>query len=162
MRLITSSNDKCDLVLSYNAFEHVEDPQTTLLEFSRVCKATGHIFTDFNPLYCSALGLHAFCFTFPYPQFLFSPEFIEAKVRSLGVWDLGRRADSLQPTNQWRLNQYRKIWSTGGLEIVSQSEERDDRHLFFVERFPECFRGRGLTLDDLIVSHVSVLLRKSA
>ncbi len=151
-----------DLILSYNAFEHVPDPRSTLLEFLRVCKPHGYIFIDFNPLYCSALGLHAFCFTFPYPQFLFSPQFIESKVRILGVRDLGRISYSLQPTNKWRLNQYRDLWTSPGFETVSLLEEVDARHLSIVESFPKAFRGQGLTIDDLITSHVTVLLRKKS
>jgi hypothetical protein len=34
------------------------------------------------------------------------------------------------------------------------------RHLTIVEEFPEAFRGRGLTLEDLLAQSVTVLLRK--
>src|SRR5687768_6874627 len=48
-----------DLVMSYNAFEHLDDPAHAIKELVRVCKPGGHLYIDFGPLYASAWGLHA-------------------------------------------------------------------------------------------------------
>jgi len=149
-----------DLVITYNTFEHVRDPKRALGEMVRVCKPGGIIYVDFNPLYCSPLGLHAFSFTMPYPQFLFSPSLIEAKVRQLGVDDLGRSNDSLQSTNQWRISQFRDLWKASGCDIVCLVEVPERRHLVTVLEFPGAFRGRNLTVDDLEIAGVAVTLRK--
>src|SRR5271165_3963440 len=77
-RTLPIDSNSFDLVMTYNAFEHVEDPRTALSELIRLCRSNGHIYIEFGPLYCSPLGLHAFSFKMPYPQFLFSPEFVEA------------------------------------------------------------------------------------
>jgi SAM-dependent methyltransferase len=154
-------SEQFDLVVSFNTFEHLKDPREALRELARVCKDGGHLYVDFDPLYCSPLGLHAYCFTFPYPQFLFSPKFLEEKVRKLGVYDLGRKNFSLQPTNQWRFAQYKELWSGFGLEVVSMENERDYRHLKIVEKFPEAFSGRQLAVDDLVITRIAVLLRKT-
>lgn len=149
-----------DFLYSYNAFEHVQDPKSALHELVRLCKTGGHIYIEFNPLYCSPLGLHAFSFLMPYPQFLFSPEFIGRKVKELGVNDLGHKAEHLQPTNKWRVGQFREIWRNSGCDIVRLVEGSDERHLWIVAQFPGAFRGRRLTIDDLTIASVAVLLRK--
>lgn len=139
-----------DLLVSYNAFEHIEDPKRGLDELVRLCKVGGHIYIEFNPLYCSPLGLHAFSFMMPYPQFLFSPSFIEANVKELGPNDL----------NKWRVAQFREVWRSCGCDVVSSSEVVDHRHLGIVSKYPKAFSGSQLTLEDLTVCSMSVLLRK--
>ena len=153
-------SESFDLAITYNTFEHIEDPGAAFSELVRLCKRGGYIHIDFNPLYCSPLGLHAFSFLMPYPQFLFSPQFIEAKVQELGVNDLGQEFHCLQPTNQWRLAQFRKLWRNSACEVLSLLESREERHLGLVAEFPGAFCGRGLTVDDLQVQGISVLLRK--
>ena len=158
-RLPVESNS-FDLVITYNTFEHVEDPGAAFSELVRVSKRGGYIYIDFSPLYCSPLGLHAFSFLMPYPQFLFSPQLIETKVRELGVKDLGQESHRLQPTNRWRLAQFRDLWCGSACEVLSLVEGREGRHLGVVTQFPGAFSGRDLTLEDLVVGSVSVLLRK--
>jgi SAM-dependent methyltransferase len=153
-------SESFDLAVTYNTFEHVSDPQAALRELVRVCKKGAYILIDFAPLFCSALGLHAFSFRMPYPQFLFSTTMIEQKVKELGVEDLGQTHDSLQTTNRWRIAQFRDLWHSSGCDVVSLTEEVDDRHLGLVTQYPNAFSGRGLTLDDLLVWGVVILLRK--
>jgi SAM-dependent methyltransferase len=154
------SSSTFDLVITYNTFEHVANPKRALLELVRVCKPGGMLYIDFNPLYCSPLGMHAFSFRMPYAQFLFSPSLIQSKVRELGVNDLGRSNDSLQPTNQWRIAQFRELWGHSGCDIVSMVEVPERRHLATVLEFPGAFQGRDLTVDDLGIAGIAVMMRK--
>lgn len=48
-----------DLVFSYNVMEHVPDPDFVLGELVRVTRPGGAVYLDFDPLYASAWGLHA-------------------------------------------------------------------------------------------------------
>jgi SAM-dependent methyltransferase len=153
-------SDSFDLVITYNTFEHIDDPKAALVELTRLCRSGGFIYIEFDPLYCSPLGLHAFSFLMPYPQFLFSPSLIDLKVRELGIDDLGKDSRSLQPTNGWRIDQFRTMWRTCGCEVISLKEGADARHLAVVAEFPKAFCGRGLTVDDLVTHRVSILLRK--
>ncbi len=149
-----------DLALSYNGFEHIDDPSLGLAELVRICKPGGHIYINFCPLYCSALGLHAWSFNMPYPQFLFSPEYIQKQVERLGISDLGQSTTCLQPTNKWRLEQFRRLWRNPACSVVFLEEGKVDRFLNVIDRFPGGFQGRGLTLEDVTTDSVSVLLRK--
>lgn len=154
------ASESFDLAISYNAFEHVDNPAKALNELVRLCKRGGLLYIEFDPLYSSPLGLHAFSFFMPYPQFLFSPKLIETKLRELSVRDLGRTSAELQATNKWRLSQFRDLWRESGCEVVSLVEGIESRQIGAVEKFPNAFRGRGLTIDDLTVSAIAVMLRK--
>ncbi len=150
-----------DLLFSYNTFEHLSDPRKCLLEMVRLCRPDGLIHLNFSPLYCSPWGLHAHrTLMMPYPQFLFSEDFVTAKLRELGIHDLGRDRDTLQPLNKWRLKQFHDLWAESGCEILEERVREITEFLPLVMRFPESFRGRGLSTDDLIKSGIRVTLRK--
>ncbi len=149
-----------DFICSFNAFEHIPDPQLAMIEMVRLVKPGGHIWLDFNPLYSSPLGLHAFSLNMPYPQFLFDAALIQRKIAEFGLQDLGRKMTTLQPLNQWKLADFRQLWNRADCRVVTYKEALDESHLDIVSRFPQAFRGRGLTVGDLTVSGVCVLMEK--
>jgi SAM-dependent methyltransferase len=154
-------DDAFDFVISFNAFEHFPDPRRALDELLRVTRAGGLMYFKFNPLYCSPWGLHAYrSLRMPYPQFLFSEVTIERKLDELGIFDLGKKRSELQTLNRWRPEQFKSLWTRPDVETISCNWHRDVAHLDLVLEYPECFCGRGLTLDDLVIGGVTALLRK--
>ena len=150
-----------DLVFSYNAFEHIDDPAHAIKELVRVCKPGGHLYIDFGPLYASAWGLHAYrTLRMPYPQYLFGEAFREQKFKELGLYDLGRDMDTLQPLNRWTPAQFEQLFRSCGCEVLSFKRHAELEHLHWIERFPQAFSGRGLTFDDVTVTRIDVHLRK--
>lgn len=155
------SSESQDMVTSYNTFEHVEGPAKCLAELLRIVKPGGHLYFHFGPLYCSPIGLHAHkTLNMPYPQFLFSKEFLDAKLRELGINDLGRDQSALQPLNRWRLCQFEELFNSCDAELLLLRHCPSKDYTSIVLEYPECFRGRGLTLPDLRVQALKVLLRK--
>lgn len=155
--------DQFDAVYSYNTFEHLHDPAAALDECVRVCRPGGRIYLEFGPLFASAWGLHAYkTVTIPYVQFLFSAPFIAQKLGTLGIDDLGRTRDALQPLNRWRVDQFRQLWQRPDCAIVAHGTTREYRYLPIVCRFGPAFGGRGLDFDDLTVKNLHVTLRKRA
>ena len=53
-------NNFFDMVVSFNAFEHISDPQTALDEMIRITKNNGHIFIQFDPIWTADTGSHFF------------------------------------------------------------------------------------------------------
>ncbi len=158
---IPAENDSYDLVYSFATFEHVLDPGAALNEIVRVTRPGGLIYISANPLYWSPWGLHAFpCLRMPYPQMLFSRDFVDRKIRERGNYDLARQMRELQPLNEWRLDQYRQLWADRRLVLGSEALHRETQHLGLVREFPEAFKGLGLAVDDLTVSGFEVWLGK--
>jgi len=150
-----------DLACSYNSFEHLNDPAVTLNEMVRVVKPGGWIHIDFNPLYSSPWGLHAYrAFRMPYPQFLFSEEFRSKKLEEIGIWDLGTKRTKLQFVNCWKPEQFERLWLRSGCTIVANRKAIDVSHLGIIAQFPEAFRGRQLTTEDVTVAGISLVVKK--
>lgn len=157
---IALPNSSYDFIFSFNAFEHIPDPALALDEMIRILRPGGFIWIDFNPLFASPLGLHAFCFKMPYPQFLFSEDLIKSKLKALGLNDLRRKMEELQPLNRWRPQQFRDLWHRSDCKIIECYENKDFNHLDVILKYPQAFRGQNLCLDDLTVAGMRIVLQK--
>ncbi len=150
-----------DIVVSYNAFEHFLNPRRAFDEVVRICKPNGLIYLEFGPLYASPWGLHAYRSLYmPYPQFIFSPKFVQEKLSQIGISDLGKASSSLQPMNRWTVADFSRLWTSSLVEVLSRNFYRNKDFLEFVIRFPRAFSGRGLTFEDITVQGVFVSLKK--
>jgi SAM-dependent methyltransferase len=150
-----------DLVCSFNSFEHFPTPETVFTEIVRVTKPGGWIHVDFNPLYTSPWGLHAYrALRMPYPQFLLSDAFLAEKLEEIGIWDLGKKRVELQFLNKWKVSQFDRLWNNPACSVVANHRTVDLSELRSVLEFPEAFQGRGLSMEDLTVSGMTVSLRK--
>jgi SAM-dependent methyltransferase len=150
-----------DLVCSFNSFEHFPTPDTVLAEIVRVTKPGGWIYVDFNPLYASPWGLHAYrALRMPYPQFLLSEGFIASKLEDIGIWDLGKKRTELQFLNRWSVSEFDRLTNNPAFVVVRNQRTVDISELELVLQFPEAFQGRGLTFEDLTVSGLTMAMCK--
>lgn len=159
---LSLNSESFDFVFSYNTFEHVNNPQVAFNELMRVCKKEGHIYLDFGPLYASPWGLHAFeTLRIPYPQYLFSEDFIKYKLKKLGIFDLGRKLTDLQPLNKLRIKDFMNMCSNAQCEVISFSKYIiENSHLNIIMKYPKAFTGRGLGFDDVTVEEIAISIRK--
>lgn len=149
-----------EFICSFNTFEHLLDPNFALNELVCMCKPGGCIYLEFGPLFWSPFGLHAFeTISIPYLQILFSEQFFRNKLRQLGITDLGRQCQELQPCNQWKVQQFEQLWEGCGCEVAVVEKMTTDEGLHLVHEFPAAFRGRGLSYEDITVSAFRVILR---
>ncbi|HBR15689.1 MAG TPA: hypothetical protein DD723_09180 [Candidatus Omnitrophica bacterium] len=154
-------DENFDFIYSYNTLEHLDDPRMALKEIIRVCKKGCQIYIEFDPLYTSPWGLHANrALHMPYPQFLFSEEFFLKKIKEIGHFDIGRKMDTIQPLNKWRVDQYDRLWQECGCQIVFYKKSWHLQYLKMIKDFPEAFQGRGLTYDDVTTNMLRIALRK--
>ena len=155
-------DESVDVVVSYNTFEHVGDPAAAFDEVLRVCRPGGRVRLAFGPLYASPWGLHAYrSLLMPYPQYLFSEGLVRDRLREIGIRDLGEDRDELQPLNGWTPGRFGALWADGRTRVVSEGSATDRSHLDVVARYPQAFRGRGLTLRDLTTTNLYVTLQKT-
>ena len=158
---IPCEQDKFNVVCSFNTFEHLTDPSKAFKEMIRVTSDDGLLYLDFGPLYCSPWGLHAYrSIRLPYPQFLFSSTFTYAKLKKLGIFDLGAPRAELQKLNGWKPTQFSELWNRANLEIVALRLVSDEEHLNVIIEYPESFQGRGLSFQDVTCSNIIIAARK--
>ncbi len=151
-------DESFDCVFSYNAFEHFAGPERVMQEALRVLKRRGHVYLSFGPLFMSPMGQHAFhSVTVPYCQFFFTQELLERYTRENGL-----RAIDFSSLNEWPVARYRKLWRSlsDRFARVFYHENTCYSHLDLVARYPSCFRSKTKDFDDLVVSGITVLLRK--
>lgn len=150
-----------DLVYSFNTFEHLPNPDATLSELMRVCKQGGYVFLEFGPLYASPWGLHAYrMFRMPYPQYLFSADFISSKLKVMGVNDLGQIRTDLQYVNKWLFTEYKSLFDKYKINIVRFDIGKNEEYLDMICKYPDAFVGQNITLSDLTVGNIRVILKK--
>jgi SAM-dependent methyltransferase len=165
-------SDTFDLVYSYNTFQHLRDPARAFAEMVRVCAPGGWIYIHFGPLFAGPWGLHVYrILHMPYPQFLFSRDFITERLRreavfsqyhvSNMVFDQGRVRATLLPLNEWRLRQFLELWKQQPCNLIKFETAADANHLNIIKDFPAAFSGRGLQLEDVTTSTLTVLFRKT-
>ncbi len=154
-------DEQFDLVVSFNTFEHLPDPQKAFAECVRLCKPNGFIWLSFSPLYFSPFGLHVFnTITFPYPQFLFSNQFLDNIITELGIHDLGKNLDKPQYVNQWKPSAFKEIFGNSKCKILRQNIHIQYDHLDVIHKYPEAFRGKNISFEDLTTSAIEIILRK--
>jgi SAM-dependent methyltransferase len=150
-----------DLVFSYNSFEHFAKPDLVFEKILTCVKPGGWIFLSFGPLYAGPYGLHAYrSMPMPFPQYLFSEEFIDQKLAQLGIRDLGKDLQKLQPLNGWLIRQFDKLWNSDQVSIQYYKREVSKKYLKIIQKYPAAFQGRNLYLEDVTTLAVHVLLQR--
>ena len=85
-RTLPAEDDSFDFVITWSAFEHVEDPVAVFREIRRILRPGGLLFLQIWPLYHSEHGAHLWqCIPDSFVQHLESAEEIERQVRAAGT-----------------------------------------------------------------------------
>lgn len=147
-----------DFVYSFDAFEHVLNPEKVLKEALRVVKKNGYIFISFGLFYSSPWGPHAYrTLTFPYWQFLFPMDLIDKFIKK-------KNLEPMQETtfNKWSIEDFRNLWKkySNRLKIINYKEIKDIRYLNLIARYPSCFKSKIKSFDELIVSSSEIFFKK--
>tara|TARA_R110001592_G_scaffold363109_2_gene680475 strand:- start:171313 stop:172161 length:849 start_codon:yes stop_codon:yes gene_type:complete len=154
---------KFDLIYSFDTFEHILDPFQALVNFKKVLNDDGHIYLSFVPLYYSAYGMHLHnMFNIPFPQLIFSDDFLMNKIKERGIKDLGRDRVEIQPLNKFRFQDYLDAISKAGFEVISLKVGRDLSQTKFIFKNTKYLKRNHLKLDDLVLNSVKVLLKKKS
>jgi SAM-dependent methyltransferase len=81
--VLPAADDTFDVVMSWSAFEHVEDPPAVMREIARVLRPSGVFMLQLWPFYHSEHGSHLWeWFPEGFPQFRYSDAEIERQVRA--------------------------------------------------------------------------------
>jgi SAM-dependent methyltransferase len=105
------TDEAVDLILCYDVFEHVQDPERCLAECFRILKSGGLVLLVFPP-YHHPTGAHleGYCSRMPYMNLAFSPSVLRGAVDEV----LRERGDGFRPQP---LRPGDKLYTLNGLSI---------------------------------------------
>jgi SAM-dependent methyltransferase len=154
---LSFDSESFDVVFSYDAWEHIDDPRRALEEAHRVLRPGGLLVLSFGPLYMSPKGLHAYReVSAPYCQLLWSCEDLLAMTDRKGLkhdWPW---------VNGWKYGQYRSLWDEfkGRFKTLESDIQYDLSGLKLIETYPSCFKSKTDEFEDLIVSMVYRVMQR--
>lgn len=107
------ADNRFDLVLTYDVFEHVESFEQSLREGLRVLKPGGKLYAVFPPFYSATGGshLHGIVSFSPAPNVLFSSAVLKQATEEILI----RRGSDLKFLAPWRPTD--KLWCLNGVTI---------------------------------------------
>lgn len=155
---IPVSDGTFDLVFSFNSMEHFADPRVVINEVRRVLKPGGYLYVDFDPLYYSPRGLHAYRkINIPYCQVLFKHSDLENYAANNKLnWS------ELPYVNKYSADSFREIFGEmkKDFSFIDYSEGKDLTALQLISRYPSSFKASGLPFNNFVVSRIKFLALK--
>jgi ubiquinone/menaquinone biosynthesis C-methylase UbiE len=165
--VLSSANDmrqvpdqSYDLVVSWNALEHIPEPEKMYNECLRVLKPGGYFFLQFGPLYYSSWGYHHHSILrCPYLHLLFPERLIReyARIRR------GDRYESYLPwTNGLPVEAYAFMKAPVPygyhLEVYESGYEYWSSDM--IRRFPEIFKSKNVPFENFFVDWIRVAVSR--
>jgi SAM-dependent methyltransferase len=126
-----------DVVLSYNAFEHYDDPERMVATFERHLHKDGIAAIAFGPLWKSPYGGHiTFMTMFPWAHLVFPEPIIMSERRRLipSEGNAQRFEDALGGLNRMTLSSFRRIMQNSGLECLYLETNVSEKRLMTLFR----------------------------
>ena len=117
---LPADDGEFDVVVTWSAFEHIDDPEAVLREVHRVMKPTGVLFLQLSPFYHSQLGAHLEeWFPEGFVQFRRRSEDIHAEVRSRAghSWWVDYKLDEFDRLNRIGLDDLGRALRRAGFMV---------------------------------------------
>ena len=155
-----------DLVVSWNAFEHIPDPGQALLEALRVTRPGGLLFVSFDPIWTADSGRHFSAFV-PEPWahlVLDEREFIE-RMRNAGATE-GQCEEFSFAMNKVRLAEFEKLFGKVEVDSLGKIESQNSWSGTISEHSTEhpnyvAALSLGYTERELLTRGLSFVIRRS-
>lgn len=112
----TKLEEKVDVVVSLDAFEHFADPLAILGVMRGLLKEDGYILTCFGPTWYHPLGGHGFSI-FPWAHLLFSENVLMRWYRETGNEEGRRFSDVRGGLNQLTIGRFEKLVAQSDFEL---------------------------------------------
>ncbi len=117
-RFSTATDERADVILSIDGFEHYDDPEQVLRVMRRLLKDDGRVFIAFGPPWLHPLGGHLFS-VFPWAHLLFSERALirwRSDFKTDGATRFSEVAGGL---NQMTVRRARKLFERSAFTIES-------------------------------------------
>jgi 2-polyprenyl-3-methyl-5-hydroxy-6-metoxy-1,4-benzoquinol methylase len=123
------SDERFDVVLSKNAFEHVENPQVYVADMARLLEPDGELVIGFSALWKSPYGGHVQYMTkLPWAHLLFPERVVLRERKRFRPDEEPASYEEVQGgLNKMTLGRFRRIMAASGLEPTYFAVNRNDR-----------------------------------
>src|SRR5689334_15548940 len=112
----TETNEPVDVIVSLDAFEHFQDPDTILKIMAKLLRPQGEVLVSFGPIWFHPLGGHFFS-VFPWAHLLFSEPAL-VRWRSLHKTD-GFQSIAATGLNRMTIRRFRRVVERSPLKFQS-------------------------------------------
>jgi SAM-dependent methyltransferase len=113
---VTHTNEKADVVISIDGFEHFADPEGILRAMSGILKPEGRVLLAFGPTWFHPLGGHSFS-VFPWAHLIFTERALirwRSRFKNDGATRFGEIEGGL---NQMTIRRFRRLVARSPLEF---------------------------------------------
>lgn len=154
-----------DFICSFNAFEHIPDPQAALSEIARVLKPSGYVYLTFDPIWTADTGNHfPHRVIEPWAHLVLDEELFISEMKKNGAsnWEFDEYRYAM---NRVRLSRYKDIFHNQSkllnLQLVNLltweglTQESHREH----ENYKIAL-GMGYDSEELLTRGVEVVLKK--
>jgi ubiquinone/menaquinone biosynthesis C-methylase UbiE len=155
-----------DLVVSWNAFEHIPDPARALREAVRVTRPAGYTFVTFDPIWTADTGSHFSAFVpEPWAHLTLEQSAFVERMRSAGATE-GQVAEFMSAMNKVRLADFERIFAAVEAEGLGKIEFRNswsgtvDKDSTDHPNYSVA-RSLGYTERELLTRGLSFVIRRS-
>ncbi len=158
---LTFPDSSFDFIFSHNGFEHFGDPAAVLNECKRVLRPGGIMYFQFNPMYYSPFGYHAYkSIAIPYMHILFSQKDF-TKYAS----ENGRPAIVTDPSflNRKTASYFRNLFRDSKDKRFRELYYLEETNYYFVDfirKYPSCFKKENVSFEDFITSGIRLWMQR--
>jgi SAM-dependent methyltransferase len=113
---VSTTDERADIILTVDAFEHFTDPPAVLQAMRRLLKPDGYVCAVFGPTWYHPLGGHMLS-VFPWAHLLFTEEALmrwRARLRDDGARKFGEVKGGL---NQMTIRRFRRLAAENGFRV---------------------------------------------
>jgi SAM-dependent methyltransferase len=146
-----------DLLYTFDAFEHFDNPAAVLAEAHRVLKPGGVLYASFGPLWNSAFGPHQWGrIDVPYVHHLFDADALDAYA------DAHDRRRLTRLINRLPLAYFRNLFHARDERFnrVHYVEKLNVSSADLIIEHPSCFQAKVDSFDELCVRSIEVVIKK--
>jgi len=159
---MTFSDESFDFIFSYNGFEHFSDPAAVFSECKRVLKPGGIMYFQFNPLYYSPFGYHAYkSIGVPYLHIMFSQKDFTEFARNNGRSEIVTDPMFL---NRKTIQYFRDLFlnkPNSNHEVLFYDEEKNNYFVDYIRRYPSCFKKENVGFENFVTSGIHTWMKKN-
>jgi SAM-dependent methyltransferase len=115
---VNSTDEKCDVIISLDSFEHFEDTAAILRIMRDLLKSNGYVWASFGPTWYHPYGGHVFS-PFPWAHLIFTENVLLRRRNEIKGGTISRFKDVTEGLAQLSIRRFLQVVEESGFDLVS-------------------------------------------